>query len=163
MVYVEWDQEHWTYNGEKDQWTFEDHFEPVEEDMAEKKEEQAEALRAFAKAFGVDLDGSSEEVKSEPEEPSNEESDGYPDSERYLKTLEAAMAAAKNAQGFLIITLSQQNHPELNIPVMVPTVINSYQSPEVAILLESQLPKIAALAHAELAQRVLVDLHSSEE
>lgn len=159
MVYIEWDQEHWTYNGEKDQWTFEDHFEAVEEDMAEKKEEQADALRAFAKAFGVDLDGDSEEPESTPETTPEASNDGYPSQERYLKILEAATGAAQGAQGFLLITLTQQNHPELNVPVLVPTVMNSYQSEEVAVLLESQLPKIAAMAHAELAQKVLMDLH----
>lgn len=164
MVFIEWDEDHWTYNGENNQWTFEDHFEPVEEDMAEKKEEQADALRAFAKAFGIDLDGDSEEVTEEEKTPVriDIEEGGYPSQEHYLKTLDAAIQQARQAQGFLLITLAQQQHPELNVPVMIPTVINSYQSAEVAILLESQLPKIAAMAHAELAQRVLMDIHDQD-
>jgi hypothetical protein len=31
MVYIEWDKKHWTYNGEPDEWTFAEHFEPVKE------------------------------------------------------------------------------------------------------------------------------------
>src|ERR1700694_5904746 len=31
MVFVEWDKKHWLYNGESDMWTFESHFDPVEE------------------------------------------------------------------------------------------------------------------------------------
>jgi hypothetical protein len=32
MVYVEWDKKHWTYQGERDMWTFEDHFDVVEDE-----------------------------------------------------------------------------------------------------------------------------------
>ncbi len=52
MVFIEWDHDHWTYNGEQHGWTFEDHFEPVKDSkMPEKKPDRDEALRNAAEAL----------------------------------------------------------------------------------------------------------------
>src|SRR5690349_24834514 len=36
MVFIEWDKDHWAYNGEPDKWAFEAHFDKIEDNtMAE--------------------------------------------------------------------------------------------------------------------------------
>src|SRR5215210_1854477 len=39
MVYIEWDKDHWAYNGEGDEWTMEAHFEAVEDKVDEERKE----------------------------------------------------------------------------------------------------------------------------
>src|SRR4051812_27694283 len=55
MVYVEWDKDHWAYNGQSDIWTYEDHFERAnEEKMSNNNEQIRKALQVLAGALGVD-------------------------------------------------------------------------------------------------------------
>jgi hypothetical protein len=73
MVFIEWDPEHWTYAGERDMWTFANHFEAVKEtSMAEPTPENPEGagrdlppglgdalidfLSNYAKGLGEDED-----------------------------------------------------------------------------------------------------------
>src|SRR3954466_5189582 len=35
MVYIEWDKDHWAYNGEPDRWAFEAHFDKVDNKMSD--------------------------------------------------------------------------------------------------------------------------------
>src|SRR4051794_22950181 len=52
MVFVEWDSDHWGYNQQPNMWTFEDHFEPIEETMSdEKKNDIRAALQVLAGAL----------------------------------------------------------------------------------------------------------------
>src|ERR1700689_3762293 len=45
QVFIQWDKNHWTYNGAPDGWTFEDHFDIVESTMTEpSKQELAKQL-----------------------------------------------------------------------------------------------------------------------
>ena len=73
QVLVEWDKDHWAYNGQPDGWTWEGHFEIAEDaNMSETpdKNQRDEALQTLAETFvkGVVsiIDGGEGPAKSEP-------------------------------------------------------------------------------------------------
>jgi len=143
MIYVEWDKNHWTYNGEANRWTFESHFELVEENMEEKKPEEFDDLLKQFQEFLI--------AKKKADEPEPEPARGDSLSE-YKERLGRAIEVAKAADSFLIITVTREypDGPE-GIPLLVPDVVNSYQSPEAGYLLESRLSALAAMSHQDMA------------
>lgn len=49
-VYIVWDKEHWAYNGAPDKWTWEDHFDKVDDNMADEPKKQ-DMKQVMADAF----------------------------------------------------------------------------------------------------------------
>ncbi len=76
MVYVEWDKNHWTYNGAPDKWTYADHFEKVKTEMPEINQTLIEeitkqvvtALTAQNQISDVQSDINDDEVMGEAED-----------------------------------------------------------------------------------------------
>jgi hypothetical protein len=171
MVYIEWDKEHWAYNGEQDLWTFEKHFNPITEgqDMSDKdmisKSEFLEAMNAiFANG---DEDDDIPEIQEEEESLEGKgtlsERSQWPSVEQYHKVLDDAVEEASNAEAFLLITVSRQEMEGYDDGILLPMVTNIYQNPESGILLEAQLTKLAAVAHEELALQKLHEVLGKEK
>lgn len=160
LVFIEWDKDHWSYNGEKDQWTMEDHFDPVGESMPEgfDKEGFTTALRALAVSAGVDLGESPQEpaeAATEAEAQASEDARGYDTQEDLALKLKAALAAADQMAGFLLIAVTKQDHPGLPDPILVPHIVNSYSDAVTAVAVELQLSKLAHISHQDFATAVL--------
>src|SRR5436190_12058316 len=51
QVLIEWDRNHWSYNGAPNCWTWEDHFDLIEGNMAENKKTQEEKVRQITEGF----------------------------------------------------------------------------------------------------------------
>lgn len=134
MILIEWDRDHWTYNKEPDGWTFEEHFEPVEDEMSEEGniEEQFEAF----KKWQAEQQGGVEPVEIDV-------------AERYQQDLRDATEIAKKAEGFFMVLIERQDDGvDLGF---VPRVFNSLKDERIGALLESQLGIIAGYAHQQLA------------
>lgn len=152
MVYIEWDHEHWTYNGESNGWTFEDHFELVENNMPEKPDRD-EALRTAAEAIlaaiGDDQDNSSEPEEEAPAQ--DEEEPAFQHSPDYEGIVEKALDfLTTSAEAFIIIGVEKIDHPfrqdddDVADHVLVPRVYSSYRDDEAGILVETQMAALVA-------------------
>src|SRR5438552_2393978 len=93
LVLVEWDKDHWRYNGQPDGWTFASHFKiigdpelPVEKD--DDKEEAAHEVEELLAQL------------SEKSDPIEEQDDV----EEFMEKLSDAMEAASESEGFFMVT-----------------------------------------------------------
>lgn len=154
MVYIEWDRDHWTYNGEKDVWTFDSHFEPLKDVTMSKDTSQPdfgeflEFMRRQYEEFNKSTnDEDLETGKAEKiEKPKDDETVTQ---EEYNAVLAAATEAATVADGFLMIAISKDE--DAGRPMLVPFLIKAYKSTEAGLLAESQLSHLGGIAHENLA------------
>jgi hypothetical protein len=154
MVWIEWDKEHWSYNGEEDRWAIEAHFEPVEETMSEEPKppvdggKMMEMFAEFLKTQGIEPGAQAESTPPPSSEPEDEQAKHK---EQYGQLLDAVYEQMKEADSFLCIFVDRQHPTDSPVPVLIPRVANFYLSPEGGLLLEAHLSKLAAMAHEEVA------------
>jgi hypothetical protein len=161
MVYIEWDKDHWAYNGEPDRWAFESHFDPVEdkkmpdssdftpEDWADYQAFQA--FRAMQKAEGK------EDSKPEPK-PEPGPGDSL-DPERYEARVNAAIEMLREGNAFIVITVDREES-EGSTPAFAQNVLTGYKSPEAGLLAELQLSRLGTVAFQSLTFEALQKLIS---
>lgn len=132
MVYIAWDKDHWTFNGEENQWTLEDHFEPVEEEM---EQDQSKLFADFLKWQAEQGDA--------PVLPEKDDKD-----EKYQEQVARAKKFASGADAFLLISVEIDETGEQ--PIYNPQVYTSYKDEIAGLVLESQLPMIVTSAFSRL-------------
>jgi hypothetical protein len=171
LVYIAWDKRHWAYNGAKDQWTFESHFEVVKDkDMGSEQDKAlADAFRAAIKSNPELLDLLKENEKSadevvaettpEPdtdpiEDPPVEEerkARGIYDQEHYMTLIESASKSLDESSAMAVVVVNKQTIEDDT--VMVPTAYVA-ATDEIALdLVQMQVPKIAAM----LVEAMVID------
>lgn len=146
MVYIEWDKDHWTYNGEPDRWAFDSHFDVVEDGMSEAP--NPADFQAFMQDMFENWQKSQGSDGPEPEskpEPSKKD-----DSKAFASAVEIASGALDKSDSFILITVTREHLDGHDIPTLTPRVLNFYRSPEGGLLAEMQLPKILQMSHEEL-------------
>lgn len=142
MVYVEWDKDHWAYNGEPDRWAFEAHFDPIGEQMS--SEEDFKLFQEFQEFQNAQKDKEPEPANVEEARP------GHLTSEQYEEMVEQAAAIAQSADAFILIAVDKQPADDHPVPKFIPAAITAYKSPESGYIAELQLSKFASLALEEL-------------
>lgn len=141
MVKIEWDRDHWRYNGQPDCWTFVDHF----------------ALIGPPEPF--DEEDEVEDDSEELEPPASMEQ-----LERYMEALTAAMDSASESEGFFIMTIKRVPHPENPNEVMyVPQLFTHSTSREASILLDIQLAECAAQTYEEMVAHLIQRLKRDDD
>ena len=166
MVLVEWDKSHWAYNGQPDTWTFEDHFDLVQEqeqvnDKTPDQSEIAAALEVLRKAASAN-DEPEQRARAHPEPerhlqivPDEPEPEGESDllnDEEYLRLLRSAAGHAAGAEAFLVVAVKHEEGPfGGGKTALVPRVFKGEKSDAATTLLGLQLAHLAAIFHQELA------------
>lgn len=156
MVYVVWDREHWTYNGERDLWTFEDHFDKVEEEpMAEEpgkpsKDAIAQALSVLAQGLGVESP-----TQGSPEQQPEPEVQPVEHEDRFHEILNRALDTVADGDAFMIVSVRAEDPPPgVGVShVLIPSFFSAATLPEARLLLYGQLAAVVADHHQELAVR----------
>jgi uncharacterized protein YktA (UPF0223 family) len=152
MIWIEWDTLHWAFNGETDMWTYESHFEIVNERLESMHEEEPslEEYKQFKQWLNSQKNsGKSFDVKIK---------------EEYDLTLKEAVKLAKNSDSFLLITVDREDDPTgEESPTLVPRMSYYYQTDICGHTLELQLAKIATSAHEGLVYQTLNDILDDEE
>ncbi len=160
MIYIEWDKNHWTYNGEEDMWTFADHFDPVEriemprDDSNDSKliKDLINFLDKYQKNQGQD------NTEANPEE----------DQERrerrqvYAETVQEAFEKVVDGEAFLMVCVEREGGESASIYNLVPYIFASTITEEAATLLEVQLSQILATMHQNLGGKYLARLAEDE-
>ncbi len=135
MVAIEWDQDHWRYNGEPDGWTFADHFRligPPDPPLHQ-------------------LEVPVEQI-TDPR-PSDDEVEGY------IDTITDAMDAASESQGFLMVTIRRvvdQDDPSQ--VAYIPQIFHSALTNEAEALLDVQLMEMVSATYQQMALTLLEKL-----
>ena len=155
QVLIEWDKNHWAYNGQEDGWTWEGHFDSVEEETETMSEQEnpdfEDRVRSVAEDFIQGLMG----VVAAQQGPTGEDHgavgvEGAPGEEPLAtnendwqtKANQAAEAVA-NAPAYIVITLEQMSAPGAT-PIVVPHAFHGAREPELALIAQSQLAHLAA-------------------
>lgn len=149
LVKIEWDKEHWRYNGQSDGWTYQNHFKVIgppsfpKEQTEPIEEEQLEALLAEELGEGVEIDAS----------PSDEQLAVYVD------TLAEATEAASESEAFLMIAVRRVPNPENpRETVFLPQIFTTSTSKEGALLLDIQLAECASTSYEEMVISLIEQL-----
>lgn len=184
QVLIEWDKDHWAYNGQPDGWTWEGHFELVEEQvMGQDKQDIQEALRGLALRFADDI-ASAIDGEKEPEgvtkvrvqsEPPTEPEDG-PISEvwdisrndegdqkelSYGETLEEAMRSASDAEGFMLIAVKKISQG--GVAVLAPVAYHAANDLKASLLCHLQMSHLASGFTDRMVNDVLIGVYENDE
>ena len=144
---IEWDENHWTYEGEQSGWTFQTHFEPVEEPMSEEKsgkkgpdpkrvaEVVAAVMQAMEDVDEDDLQGDSAaaEMKMKDE---------------FVKAVEHSVALLEQSEALLVIAVHR--HENEDGPTLVPETVAFSQTDEGQLAIEAQLAQLLLMSHNTL-------------
>lgn len=150
-IYVEWDKNHWAYNGTPDTWTWENHFEKVEnmnDDSNDMKRTIAEAMAEVAQKI---LGGN----ESEPEDP-----DVAPDEDHERSTaLTKAAEILQNGESFMVITVSREPDPSTEHGVLVPQFIRFNGAESSGCMVDLEAMNIAMTTYTEMSLDTIHDMY----
>ena len=153
MVFVEWDRDHWAYNDEPNQWTFESHFEIIEEGSTVSKKSSDDILRGIAGLIGEYLsDVDNDQGKTQESTAPTPDTADSPD--EFIETIGNAHERATEADAFILISINEERDQAGN-DIMVPYVYSSHRNDIAGVLLHAQVAAFAAAAHREAALEII--------
>lgn len=155
MIYVEWDKSHWSYSGEQDMWTFEEHFELVdkEEEMSEPdkrklppglRDEMQEMLEEILEQYG-----SGEEEEEKADEPLVIISTP----EEHAELAEQLEAFGQRAEAFVLFGVRKIDKD--GDIALSPFALSSYKDAVAGIFLETQISQFSASAFTNVAVELM--------
>jgi hypothetical protein len=166
QIYVEWDRlNDWSYNGAEDGWTWQGHFEAVEENqMAEaaqpnNQEDLQATVRGITENFVQTLFGAlgAPAAQVEPpsgdiaEQPQVEESEG---ADNWDDLATQASEAIATAPAYLVIALETAEAPGAPA-ITIPRMFHAARDPEHALIVQSQFAHVLASLQDATIARVL--------
>jgi hypothetical protein len=143
-VFIEWDRDHWTYNGEPDRWALEAHFDPVEDNkMSDGNKDFLGGLspEEFATAFAKFL---TNQQAPETNAPASDSPAAEKVAEQAIR--DGGAELIKDADSFVLVATVRNSAGDL-----IPRVAQYYRSPEGGLLVELHVSKLATIAFEELA------------
>lgn len=142
LVRIEWDKDHWRYNGQQDGWTYADHFYvigPPSPPQHEQPQEDEEAVL--------------------PDPPASEN-----EMDAYMQTLTDAMEAASESEGFLLVAVKRIPNPEKPSEILfAPAVFNHSVSREISMILDMQLAEMAANSYQEMVFNMMQSIKPDDD
>lgn len=127
QAFIEWDKNHWRYNGEQDGWTFASHFRPVENEEPE--------------IIGAEIH---DVPATPPRQPTEEEEQRIA---KYIDAIGRAFERASESDAFFLITLKKDDEGVMNMDMLGSTTDLDLK----------ELPHADLLAFAESEMRRLED------
>lgn len=146
MVYIEWDKNHWAYNGEGDMWTYENHFEEDRDQMNDNsgRDEQdpsgdSNFVEFLAQKLGVSVEEAELDFHDQVNGLGREEDKSYSDN------LMDAFDACDGAEAFIAISV---NKNQINgLDVMTPSVYSGSVNVEANLLAQAFMSSLGSVAH----------------
>lgn len=128
-IFIEWDQSHWRYHGEKDGWTYEHHFRPVQDEVAD-----------------VEPNNLMEHILSEAKRKVEAErcphcGEIHDEKDDYISTLSLAQETALGADGFFMVTLTPEHRDGMTI--YAPKLFSNALNETAQKMIEAQLVHLA--------------------
>lgn len=149
-VYVEWDKNHWTYNGVPDGWTFQDHFElaEVEKVSDPKIDAFARLMGEFAQRFTeLNAEKSAPEPQPAPTEPvvTATASD-----DEFAQGVASIVREMQGAQAIVVLGVTREDHPNVPKGLLRPFVYKLARTPEAELVTDAQMARVAAESYFDL-------------
>jgi hypothetical protein len=135
LVYVEWDKDHWRYNGQKDGWTFQEHFDVKE--RAENTTEPKPSLEDFLAQMKGD----------DPPQITDEQA------EEFFDELSEAFEHASEGEGYFVIAVRRKKIDGAD--VLYPEIFAGSLSEEAGLLMDAQIAQIAAASYQEMMMKMV--------
>jgi hypothetical protein len=158
MIYIEWDKNHWAYNGEQDRWTFESHFDPVEEnDMSDQQgSNPPPEFVNFMNSMWQQFQASQTPEPQAEEPPPLNEPESRPDGqllsdEEFAEALAKSVEVAKESDAFILITVDRSAIPDSSVPLLSPSIITCYRTAESGHVAELHMARFVAFAMESLS------------
>ncbi len=159
QVFIEWDQNAWSYNGTENGWTHENHFEAVEESKMDKLTPQKnqkdlenkvkEIAENFVKTIFDTMVAPVDQIEAQTAEPDQEEQTDDP--EKWENLVAQARESLADAPAYLVIALESMEIPGAP-SVIIPRVFYGSRESEYALIVQSQLAHVlASLQDATIA------------
>lgn len=104
MIYIEWDKDHWRFNGEPDGWTFASHFQVIEDPEPEEEfdyefEDLGDLLEDITSAHGSKLGDVCPHCGGIHTE----------EQEKYIDAMMSAFDEAADSEGFILLTIKRSS------------------------------------------------------
>lgn len=191
-VYIEWDKDHWAYNGAPDMWTWEGHFETVKEDeetMTDEDRQDNKRKRSIEQQFkdfqefqkfvsSLDQPSSPEENEDVGEDEDHGGYEHYPggylpghgpiDHEEeivrdYGEILKKAVNNLAEAEGFIVIAVHRHDHPGAPKGVLIPLIYQHSLTPESELLANMQVASLSSDLYQEIAMPRLQEIFKDQD
>lgn len=161
LVLIQWDHDHWSYNGAQDCWTHENHFDIVEGPVDEDRKQAEDAIRNATETFTQSiLDAIGKGAPEEPPESAEESADGW--GER----IDEATKDLRSAKAFLVLAIHEQGEDEEFPGLINPVVFQNARDENSALVCQHQLVHLVTALHdsliAETMQKTKGDQSDSE-
>lgn len=152
QVLIEWDKDHWAYNGQEDGWTWEGQFEATKENGMDKgtQPDNSGNLEDQVRAIAEDFVKSIFSVLSAPvaqsdidEDPENDEDDWVEDPDRWEELAVQAKASIGNSPAYLVMALEYAQGDDSQ-PTIMPSIFCAARDPKHALMIQSHLAHVLA-------------------
>lgn len=152
-ILVEWDKDHWSYNGAQDTWTWEGHFEAVEGDlMTDKSQDRQEAVREVTSAFvknlfealGVEGAQTADQDLAQPVQEETPEED-------WATSANTAAQTVADSCAFIVIAVKEDEETGC----VVPHFFHDAQKEDFSLVCQSQLAHISSMFQDSLISEEL--------
>lgn len=152
---IEWDENHWTYEGEQSGWAYQTHFEPVEESMGKEKESTTELspelLAKIAAVVKAMQDGDDPVVSENAEEIRLDE--------EFVKAVEHSISMLEKSEALLVIAVRRVS--EDGGSNLIPDTISYSRTPEGTLALEAQIGHLLQVSHNSLILERLEEINKA--
>jgi hypothetical protein len=165
-VFVKWDEAHWAYNRQQDCWTYEEHFDLVEETMSEEQNDQSKALEEVTSAFVGALRNILAPQQEPPQllpSPVEAASDASSRASEYAEMVARASEILHDSEAFAIVSVSRKDDPRAPAGQLAAIVVADSLTPESEALVGAQLSTLANRYHNDTALMLIGHLTDGSE
>ena len=135
---IQWDSDHWTYDGEQDGWTFQSHFELVE-DSSMTEEPDPELIKRLYQAIKAEIQAEQMQDKQPGVD------------EHFPQAREAAVDALDaGLESFIVITVKRGLDAEDGSITLDPQIVSYSSSEEGRLAIEAQMLILSGMGHEHL-------------
>lgn len=165
-VYIEWDKDHWSYNGAPDGWTYENHFELVEDVMSKEKKNRQEAAKDIAAKFAEEMAAlfGDEEPEVGPEIVDDSEAEESSPENEYDEILDGAYEAAKECDAFILTAVKIEGDDESDTQVFMPITFLGCHTKLDSLLIQRQVIELSdVFAKRSIENRIKQEIEEGSD
>jgi hypothetical protein len=154
-ILVEWDKNHWSYNGAPDTWTWQDHFDEVEEIMDNKKQEEIDVLKNDFETKIAEIIGGIEGINGDVQKAVAVDLE-----EGWNERLREVHQVLKNTRAYIVVAIDER---ENDISFISPCVFYDAQDEALGLICQAQLSQVNQEFHGEAVAKRLAELNVYNE
>lgn len=148
LLLIEWDKDHWRYNGQPDGYSFASHFKVIGPPEPPVMEEDEEVDTGDEPEARIEVANFLAQIKADMSEPSEADS--------YMEELSDAMESASESEGFVMFTVKRSINPDNpNEVLFAPEIHSATLSEEARLILDVQLAECASQSYQDMISHLM--------